>query len=101
MFQILKASLKDQRDACKFSLIYANKTESDILLRDELDQMVKDSNGRFKIHYTLDFPPTDWKHRVGFIAPEMIRSFLPPPKSKPLLIMCGPPPMMSGACRNN
>mmetsp|Transcript_35455 Transcript_35455/g.65624 ORF Transcript_35455/g.65624 Transcript_35455/m.65624 type:complete len:321 (-) Transcript_35455:109-1071(-) len=101
MLQILTAALRDPSDQCKFSLIYANKTEEDILLRDRLEAEVQASNGRLKVHYTLDFPPPKWKHRVGFISPEMIRNFLPAPSRKPLVLMCGPPAMVEFACKKN
>lgn len=94
MLQIVRAALQDPHDSCEFTLIYANKTESDILLREELEQLAKESEGQFKAYFTLDFPPANWKHRVGFISPEMIRSFLPPSSEKPLVLMCGPPPMV-------
>ena len=38
------------------SLIFANQTEGDILLRDELEACEKDHDN-FKLHYTLDRPP--------------------------------------------
>ena len=38
------------------SLILANQTEGDILLRDELEACEKDHDN-FKLHYTLDRPP--------------------------------------------
>lgn len=101
MLQIITAALKDPSDRCKFSLIYANKTEEDILLRDQLEAEAKASNGRFSVHYTLDFPPANWKHRVGFITPEMIRNFLPAPSQNPLVLMCGPPAMVEHACKKN
>lgn len=101
MLQVVAAALRDPEDQCKFSLIYANKTESDILCRDMLDDLVSRSRGRFKVTYTLDFPPASWKHKQGFITKEMIQECLPAPSPESLILMCGPPPMVKFACRQN
>ena len=44
------------------SLIFANQTEGDILLRDELEACEKDHEN-FKLHYTLDRPPAKVRDR--------------------------------------
>jgi len=101
MLQVVQAALRDGGDTCNFYLIYANKTENDILCKDILDALARDSKGRFKLYYTLDFPPAGWKHKTGFITPEMIKECLPPPSPETLMLMCGPPPMVEFACKKN
>jgi cytochrome-b5 reductase len=101
MLQVAQAAIRDKNDTCSFSLIYANKTEDDILCREMLDELAESSQGRFRVHYTLDFPPTDWKHKVGFISKSMIQECLPPPSTDTLILMCGPPPMVDRACKQN
>ena len=65
MLQVLQASVRDPEDTTKFSLIYANKTEDDILCRGMLDDAERKGKGRIKIDYTLDFPPEQWGYSVG------------------------------------
>lgn len=101
MLQVVQAALRDPKDTCKFSLVYANKTENDILCREMLDDLVKSGKGRFKLTYTLDFPPSAWQHKKGFITAEMIKECLPPPGGDTLVLMCGPPPMIEFACKKN
>jgi cytochrome-b5 reductase len=101
MLQVVQAALRDPKDTCKFSLIYANKTEGDILCRSMLDELARGSNGRFKLTYTLDFPPEGWAHKRGFITTGMIGECLPPPSPDTLVLMCGPPPMIEFACKKN
>lgn len=101
MLQLVFAALHDPKDTCKFDLIYANKTEGDILCRDIMDEMESTSKGRFKVHYTLDFPPEGWTGKSGFITAAMIKECLPPPDIEPIIIMCGPPPMVEFACKKN
>lgn len=101
IMQVVQAALRDKKDTCKFSLIYANKTEDDIICRDMLEDLAESSNGRFKLFYTLDFPPKQWEHKVGFITTDMIKECLPPPSENTLILMCGPPPMIEFACKKN
>jgi len=102
MLQVLQHAVKEKADDTKFSLIYANKTEGDILMKDMLDDLERQGAGRIKIHYTLDFPPEGWNHKKGFITADMIKDCLPAEASKnPLFLMCGPPPMIEFACKKN
>lgn len=101
MLQVAQAAMRDPEDKVSFSLIYANKTEDDILCRDMLDDLAKRSGGRFAVHYTLDFPPPGWKHKAGFITQDMIKECLPAPGDDTLVLMCGPPPMIEFACKKN
>ena len=32
--------------------------------------------GRFKLYYTLDFPPANWQGKTGFITEQMIKDRL-------------------------
>jgi len=101
MLQIISAALRDPEDRTKFSMIYANKTEDDILCKNLLEDAVVRSKGRFTLHYTLDFPPSGWNHKKGFITEAMIKECLPPPSQDTMVLMCGPPPMVEFACKKN
>ena len=93
MLQLVRAVLKDPKDKTKMWLIFANQTESDILLRTELEDIAAEQPDRFRLWYTLDRPEDDWKYSKGFINAEMIQEHMPPPGSDTLILMCGPPPM--------
>lgn len=104
MLQIMHAVLRDEPNSdVTVSLIYANQTEDDILVREELEDAVTEYDGRFKLHYTLDRPPTGWKHSTGFITKDMIDEHLPKAASdgSTQILMCGPPPMIKFACLPN
>lgn len=104
MLQVMHACLRDEpSSSVTVSLLYANQTEDDILLRQELDEAVTKYGGRFRLHYTLDRPPEGWKHSKGFITKEMIEEHLPGPAAdgSVQILMCGPPPMVKFACLPN
>lgn len=56
MLQIIKAVLKDSEDTTRISLLFANQTEEDILVRSELELLAKQYRN-FSLWYTLDRPP--------------------------------------------
>jgi len=96
MLQVIRAILKDPEDKTEVWLIFANQTEQDILLRQELESI---SSKRFHLHYTLDRPPScGWNYSTGFINTEMCRKHLPPASKDTMIFCCGPPPMIKFAC---
>lgn len=101
MLQVMAAILKDSEDETTISLLYANQTEDDILVRDMLESLQAKHPTRLKIWYTVDRAPPGWKYSEGFITAEMIAAHLPAPSTDTLILMCGPPPMVKFACQQN
>lgn len=101
MLQLIRHIVKDPSDKTQMSLLFANQTEKDILLRNELEEIAEKHPEKLKIWYTLDVPSKDWKYDTGFISAEMIEAHLFPPSSDSLVVMCGPPPMVNFACNPN
>ena len=101
MLQILVASLEDAADQTKFSLIYANQTEPDILCRHQLEDLEARFPKRFKLHYTLDRPPAGWKYSEGFVSQAMLAEHMPPKSPDTIILACGPPPMVEHAVKAN
>jgi len=103
MLQIITAAFENPADTdTTLSLIYANKTEDDILVRDMLEALKAKFPDRFTLHFTLDSPPEkNWPGSKGFITPDMIQTYLPAPGPDTVVLMCGPPPMVQYACKAN
>ncbi|VDN06894.1 unnamed protein product [Thelazia callipaeda] len=101
MLQIISAIFKDPNDHTKVSLIFANKDESDILMRDELDKLTAEHSEQFNAWYTIEEPVTGWKYSTGYVNVEMIKEHLPGPgkDSETVILMCGPPGMIKFACQ--
>eukprot|EP00580_Thalassiosira_gravida_P017445 CAMPEP_0201674270 /NCGR_PEP_ID=MMETSP0494-20130426/36631_1 /ASSEMBLY_ACC=CAM_ASM_000839 /TAXON_ID=420259 /ORGANISM="Thalassiosira gravida, Strain GMp14c1" /LENGTH=314 /DNA_ID=CAMNT_0048156375 /DNA_START=92 /DNA_END=1036 /DNA_ORIENTATION=+ len=104
MLQIMNAVLRDEPGSdVTVSLLYANQSEDDILVRRELEEAVEKYGGRFKLHYTVDRAPEGWKHSTGFITKEMVEEHMPAASGdgSTQILMCGPPPMVKFACLPN
>lgn len=93
MLQIVREVTKRGSDSTRLSLIFANVTEDDILLRKELDELAA-VHTNFSVYYTLDRPADGWKGGRGFVSTDMIQQHLPPPAADVLVLVCGPPPMV-------
>ncbi|KAM4848875.1 NADH-cytochrome b5 reductase 2 isoform X4 [Urocitellus parryii] len=57
MLQLIRHITKNPMDKTRMSLIFANQTEEDILMRKELEEIAKTHLNQFKLWYTLDRPP--------------------------------------------
>ncbi|KAK9497728.1 hypothetical protein O3M35_004396 [Rhynocoris fuscipes] len=101
MLQLIRHITKDANDNTEMSLIFANQTEKDILLRNELEEVAANYPEQFKLWYTIDVPSPEWKYSVGFISASMIEEHLFPPGPDTLVLMCGPPAMVNFACIPN
>nr|AZL94389.1 NADH-dependent fumarate reductase [Nephromyces sp. MMRI]AZL94390.1 NADH-dependent fumarate reductase [Nephromyces sp. MMRI] len=101
VYQVTKAILENPEDKTKISLLYANQTEEDILLRKELEAFKTAYPDQFEIAYTLDRPNPDWGYETGFVTAEMIEKYMPAPASDVAVAMCGPPAMVQTACIPN
>lgn len=55
--QVIKEVLKNPEDKTQISLIFANETVEDILLKSTLDKLEKE-HSNFKVTYVLSKPPT-------------------------------------------
>ncbi|KAJ4419325.1 NADH-cytochrome b5 reductase [Gnomoniopsis sp. IMI 355080] len=97
MLQVIKAIIRGRKagDRTEVDLIFANVTEKDILLKEDLDALAAEDKG-FRVHYVLDKPPEGWTGGVGYVTGDMVSKWLPKPASDVKILLCGPPPMVSG-----
>ncbi|XP_040140766.1 NADH-cytochrome b5 reductase 2 isoform X2 [Ictidomys tridecemlineatus] len=101
MLQLIRHITKNPMDKTRMSLIFANQTEEDILMRKELEEIAKTHLNQFKLWYTLDRPPLGWKYSSGFVTADMIKQHLPPPGKTTLILVCGPPALIQTAAHPN
>ncbi|KAL9224000.1 hypothetical protein vseg_000077 [Gypsophila vaccaria] len=93
MLQVAEAILKNPDDKTQVSLVYANVSPDDILLKQKLD-ILATSHPNFKVFYTVDNPSKNWKGGVGYVSKDMVAKGLPGPSNDTLILVCGPPGMM-------
>lgn len=60
LYQLVNHALADKANKTKFTLLFSNVTEKDILLKEELDTLAKKHPNNFKVVYLLDKPSGPW-----------------------------------------
>ncbi|XP_068343017.1 NADH-cytochrome b5 reductase-like protein [Pyrus communis] len=93
MLQVIEAILKNPDDTTQVSLLYANVSPDDILLKQKLDILAA-SHPNLKVFYTVDNPTKSWIGGKGYISKDMAVKGLPAPGEDTLILVCGPPGMM-------
>ncbi|TLD09664.1 hypothetical protein E2P81_ATG10191, partial [Venturia nashicola] len=73
-------------------VIDANKSEGDILLKKELEDLEKKGNGRVKSTHVLSHPSEKWKGAKGHVNEQLIKENLfGPQEEQAAVFLCGPP----------
>jgi len=90
--QVIEEILNNPNDKTKITLLFANSTEQDILLREKLNAFAA-QHENFRVFYTVDHPSPKWRGYSGFVNKELLTRLLPDPKqgNDILVYVCGPP----------
>uniref|UniRef100_P49102 Nitrate reductase [NADH] 3 n=1 Tax=Zea mays TaxID=4577 RepID=NIA3_MAIZE len=97
IYQVIQAVLRDQpEDKTEMHLVYANRTEDDILLRAELDRWAAEYPERLKVWYVVSQVKRldEWKYSVGIVTEAVLRDDVPEARDGTLALLCGPPSMI-------
>ncbi|CAA6664918.1 unnamed protein product [Spirodela intermedia] len=98
IYQVMQAVLRDPEDQTEMHLVYANRSEDDILLREELDGWAKERSEQLKVWYVVnEAKDPGWTYSVGFVTEEILRQRVPAAAEDVLALACGPPPMLQFA----
>ena len=99
MLQVIDEILANKDDKTTVSLIYGNQTESDILMKKEIDARAAANPDKLKVYYTVDKLGSNpmakifWKGGVGYVTEETLKEKMPPPGESSMVYVCGPPAM--------
>ncbi len=75
------------------ALLFANKTETDIIFKEEWERDVRE-HSNFHCYHVLEQPPAGWSQGTGRITEDILRRHLPSPGPETVIFLCGPPPMV-------
>ncbi|KAF0701104.1 Aste57867_8401 [Aphanomyces stellatus] len=93
MLQVALEVLRNPEDNTDVTLIFQNRTEDDIILRDELASYEQIYPG-LKVINVLSKPSESWTGYTGHVNKEFLEKHLPGPSPDHLVLVCGPPSMM-------
>jgi cytochrome-b5 reductase len=97
MYQLIRAICEDERDTTEVSLIFANRSEDDILLREELETFARRYPKNLKLWFMLDNAPPQWAYGTGFVTADVMKERLPAPGPETKFMLCGPPGMVNAS----
>src|SRR5712691_749507 len=78
-------------------LLYSSRSFEDIIYRDELDRLVKDTSMLEIAHTLTRVQPPGWTGYHRRIDTQMLREVAWPPDQRPLAFICGPTPFVETA----
>ncbi|NXO38499.1 NB5R4 reductase, partial [Locustella ochotensis] len=100
MVKLLNFALTEVSCLRTVKLIFFNKTEDDILWRNQLEQLaLKDE--RFEVQFILSQPSKEWVGKQGKISSSLLSEFVKRSRrdSKVLICICGPAPFTEQGVR--
>ncbi|KAG9762684.1 hypothetical protein KCU73_g1797, partial [Aureobasidium melanogenum] len=100
-YQLIARIMATDSDKTKIKVVDANKDESSILLREDLDKFAKDHKDSFEVQHILSHPSDDWKGEKGHVDADKIKKYSYGPEKesgkKNVVFLCGPPAMIQKA----
>ncbi|KAJ2334795.1 hypothetical protein GGI00_001680 [Coemansia sp. RSA 2681] len=93
--QLARSIVENPDDHTKVTLLFANKTAEDIILKDELDAFAERHPGKFTVHYILNSAPGEWQGMAGNVDRAVVERVMPPAAKSTFIGVCGPPAMVA------
>lgn len=89
--------MADAGDGRKTTLVWSNRTEADIICREELEA-IKGELKVLSIHHVLT-RQGDFQGHTGRLDTGVLKELLSGCSRKAAVFICGPPPMMDAVCK--
>jgi len=95
LYQVLTYALRDPHNTTKFTLLFGNVSEKDILLKEELDRLKKKYPNNFDVVYFVDKSDGSGIATDGHITKDAISKYFRPSLGEKIKIfVCGPLPQV-------
>lgn len=91
---LARAVLSDGEDMMRVRVVDRNKSQGDILLRSDLEDLESKSNGRLKVTHVLSHPEDGWNGLKGHVDATVLKDNLFEPGDGTVTFLCGPPGMI-------
>lgn len=102
LFQILQKIAEDPEDKTKVLLLYGSQTPKDILLKEEINSLIKKKPDQLKVQYFVDKAEDNFPEgNVGFITADVLsKNLFKPSDENVKVFVCGPPPLYKAISGN-
>ena len=99
-YALIARILGENEDKTQLRVIDANRTENDVLLKDQMDKFSTQHPEQFKVCHVLSHPSDNWKGVKGHVDEKIIKggnTFAPDGGRESVVFLCGPPAMIQKA----
>lgn len=96
-FMSMLRAMRDTGGWRPVTLLYACRTEEDLVMREELAEMERKAPAGLRIVHLLSSPAGTWQGECGHIDENLIRKYVPDPAQGKGFYACGPPGFMRAA----
>jgi nitrate reductase (NAD(P)H) len=96
-YSLIARAMLSEGDNTEIRVVDANKTEQDILLKEELDGFVDRSQEKLRVTHVLSYPGADWTGKKGHVDSDVLKDALFEPGDGVGVFVCGPPAMIQKA----
>ncbi|KAK8967488.1 hypothetical protein KSP40_PGU014246 [Platanthera guangdongensis] len=93
VYQIIRAMMREGDDlGIKMCLVYASRSEDDILMREDLDRWARQQPERLEVWYVVgEVRREEWGYSVGMVTDGVLREHIPMGvEEESLTLVCGP-----------
>ncbi len=85
--------MRDLGDTRSVMLLYANRSQDQIVFRDALDRIAEGGRPRLTVVHVLSRPENNWTGETGHVDGRMIEKYCGPSLENKVFYVCGPPGM--------
>ncbi|KAK8966240.1 hypothetical protein KSP40_PGU014245 [Platanthera guangdongensis] len=93
VYQIIRAMMREGDDlGIRMCLVYASRSEDDILMREDLDRWAREQPERLDVWYVVgEVRREEWGYSVGMVTGGVLREHIPMGvEEESLALVCGP-----------
>jgi predicted ferric reductase len=85
--------MRDTQADISVLLFWGNKTEADIIFREELEAMAAGEKPRLQVVHLLDKPGASWQGEKGYLSSDLLKKYIKEGFAEKTYYICGPPVM--------
>jgi predicted ferric reductase len=91
--------MRDTQADISVLLFWGNKTEADIIFREELEALTAGEKPRLRVVHVLNQAGADWPGEKGYLSADLLKKYIPQGLDDKTYYICGPPAMTDLALR--
>lgn len=94
IYQLIQGIFHNKDDKTRVTVIFGIKSDKDIILKKEFEQLDREHSGRLRMTYLVSHPEKESPYRKGLVTKQLLEDVLEQPQhGDTKVFICGPPAM--------